>query len=187
MVAKELVHYNQLRFHEITALPDTLSYACVPTPFGTLVVAGYRDGICFAGFVTEGGVECVLQDIRNRWHTVRFEEDATIANLLDPEDGIIQVYLWGTAFQQRVWRALAEIPVGTTCSYGRLAQRIAHPTAVRAVASAVGANPVSWLLPCHRIIREDGRIGNYHWGETCKKAILTAERAIATDTATLCF
>lgn len=187
MEVRELAHYNQLRFHEITVLPDALSYACVPTCFGTLVIAGYQDGICFAGFEMEGGIESVLQDIRSRWHTVRFKENPDLSNLLNPKDGVIHIYLRGTPFRQQVWRALAGIPVGTTCSYGRLAQRIAHPTAVRAVASAVAANPVSWLLPCHRIIREDRRIGNYHWGASRKKAILMAEQAFVTDTATLCF
>jgi AraC family transcriptional regulator of adaptative response/methylated-DNA-[protein]-cysteine methyltransferase len=81
----------------------------------------------------------------------------------------------GTAFQHRVWRALREIPVGTTATYGEVARRIGAPRAVRAVASACGANPVAVAIPCHRVVREDGGLGGYRWGLPRKRALLSRE------------
>jgi AraC family transcriptional regulator, regulatory protein of adaptative response / methylated-DNA-[protein]-cysteine methyltransferase len=84
--------------------------------------------------------------------------------------------LLGTAFQQRVWRALREVPAGTTATYTEIAQRVGAPAAVRAVGSACGKNPVAVVVPCHRIVREDGGLGGYAWGLPRKKALLTRER-----------
>lgn len=187
MAAKEPVRFNRLVFHDIESLPDTLCFCRLDTEFGQLVMAAYREGICFIGFELEESERSVLQDIGRRWPGVSLHEDSSLVGLLSPPDAILTVWLYGTPFQKRVWRALAEIPAGTTCSYGELAQRIGEPKAVRAVASAVGANPVSWILPCHRVIRQGGEIGQYHWGVALKRAILISEQGLAADTTTLCF
>ena len=87
----------------------------------------------------------------------------------------------GTAFQKKVWKALLEIPFGETRSYGQVAAAIDQASAARAVGTAVGANPICLLIPCHRVIHADGRIGNYRWGTDRKRALLDAEQASGSD------
>lgn len=87
----------------------------------------------------------------------------------------ITVLVSGTQFQQQVWQALADMPAGEVLSYTQLAEWIGKPAAVRAVASAVAANPVAWLIPCHRIVRSSGEVGEYRWGSAIKAAMLSAE------------
>ena len=91
----------------------------------------------------------------------------------------LPVALYGTPFRRQIWRALLEIPAGTTRTYGTLAQAAGCPKAARAVGAAVGANPISWFIPCHRALAADGRLHNYHWGVARKRAMLTYERAHA--------
>ena len=96
-----------------------------------------------------------------------------------PADSVAQpplrAFVRGTPFQLRVWRALLQVPPGTLTSYGRLAHAIAKPAAARAVGTAVGRNPLAYLIPCHRVIRETGVIGDYHWGRGRKQAIIAWE------------
>ena len=89
----------------------------------------------------------------------------------------LRAFVKGTAFQVRVWRALLEVPPGQFISYGRLAVAVGQPTAARAVGTAVGQNPLAYLIPCHRVIRETGVIGNYRWGRIRKRAIAAWENA----------
>lgn len=89
----------------------------------------------------------------------------------------LRVFVRGTPFQVRVWRALLRVPAGRTTSYGQLAAAIGQPAASRAVGNAVGQNPIAFLIPCHRVIRSTGAIGGYHWGTACKRAILAWESA----------
>ena len=93
-------------------------------------------------------------------------------------DKIERLHVWGTPFQEAVWRALLEIPLGGTTSYGAIAEKIGRPRAVRAVGTAVGSNRVSILLPCHRVLRGDGSLGGYAWGLELKKKILKSENAL---------
>ena len=95
------------------------------------------------------------------------------------KDEPLPVALYGTPFRRQVWRALLDIPAGETCTYGQLASASGHPKAARAVGAAVGANPISWFIPCHRALAADGRLHNYHWGVDRKRAMLTYERAHA--------
>jgi AraC family transcriptional regulator of adaptative response/methylated-DNA-[protein]-cysteine methyltransferase len=87
----------------------------------------------------------------------------------------LRAFVRGTAFQLRVWRALLQVPAGTLISYGELAAAIGNRGAARAVGAAVGQNPLAYLIPCHRVIRDTGALGEYHWGETRKKAIMVWE------------
>ena len=91
----------------------------------------------------------------------------------------IPLHLAGTNFQIRVWEALLRIPDGALVPYQWVAQAIGQPKAARAVGAAVGANPISWFIPCHRALAADGRLHNYHWGVARKRAMLTLERACA--------
>lgn len=187
MVVKELARYNRLQFYKINRPLDTVRYTNVATSVGTLVIAACREGICYMGFeITASGIP-VMEEIRVLWPSVTCVEDSDVATLLVPSDGILRIALQGTPFRLQVWQALVDIPLGSIWSYSRLAAHIGRPSAVRAVASAVAANPVSVLLPCHRVVRNNGDPGEYHWGRSLKKAILVVEGAIAADTGVLCF
>jgi len=143
-----------------------------PTPFGDVWLLWDDSGVramCFDD-PTPGSAWGKAQ---------RLDQRATelLARLLsEPPRYIESLSLGGTAFQRRVWQALLEIPLGTVTSYRQLAEHIGRPTAVRAVANAVGANPVAWLIPCHRVIRSDGGLGGYRWGVERKRALLAWER-----------
>lgn len=89
----------------------------------------------------------------------------------------IKLHLRGTPFQMRVWETLLKVPMGDVTTYSRLADRLDHPQASRAVGTAVGSNPVAFLIPCHRVIRASGIIGDYHWGSTRKTAMIAWESA----------
>ena len=97
----------------------------------------------------------------------------------------MRAFVRGTAFQVRVWRALLEVKPGTLTSYGRLATAIAQPAAARAVGTAVGQNPLAYLIPCHRVIRETGVVGNYRWGPIRKRAMIAWESSWRVEQANL--
>ncbi|ABL70958.1 methylated-DNA--[protein]-cysteine S-methyltransferase [Paracoccus denitrificans] len=151
------------------------------TPLGTVVAMGAGGalwGLGFAGAMSEDQVEA---DLAARWPRARLVEASealapSIQALLAGE-GVITVHLTGTEFQLQVWRALVTVPPGQVISYATLAERIGRPNALRAVGTAVGQNPVSWAIPCHRVTRTGGRIGGYHWGEAVKRALLVREGA----------
>lgn len=163
---------------------DSGAVLCVgrfPTPFGTVVAMGAGGvlwGLGFAGDIAEAEV---FDDLAARWPRARLVEApealAPAVNALLTGQGEITVRLTGTEFQMLVWRALTEVPPGEVISYAKLAEIIGRPRALRAVGTAVGQNPVSWAVPCHRITRIDGSIGGYHWGAAIKRALLMREGA----------
>lgn len=93
----------------------------------------------------------------------------------------LPVALYGTPFRRQVWRALLDIPFGATRTYGEIARAIGNSKAARATGTAIGANPISWFIPCHRALAADGRLHNYHWGVNRKRAMLTFERVHVVD------
>ncbi|WP_288948161.1 methylated-DNA--[protein]-cysteine S-methyltransferase [uncultured Paracoccus sp.] len=151
------------------------------TPLGTVIAygaAGALWGLGFAGPLPETEVEA---DLSSRWPGAR---PVPAPEALEPAidalvagAGEITVRLSGTPFQLQVWQALTQVPAGQVISYATLAERIGRPRALRAVGTAVGQNPVSWAIPCHRVTRTGGAIGGYHWGEAVKRALLTREGA----------
>lgn len=138
--------------------------------FGEMLVAKSEKGICFAGFyaIKEKGVEELKK---------RFPCAALFENCFDNpfEDAVCTLHLWGTDFQLSVWKALLSVEKGTTATYSDIAWLIGKPRALRAVGNAVGKNPVAVVIPCHRIIRSDGNIGNYHYGSDIKSLLLKTE------------
>lgn len=152
-----------------------------PTPFGTVVALGAGGALWGLGFAGERTAAEVLADLMARWPGARpVEAPEALAPAIDAllaGSGEITVALAGTPFQLAVWRALVEVPAGQVISYAMLAERIGRPRALRAVGTAVGQNPVSWAVPCHRVTRADGSIGGYHWGEAVKRALLAREGA----------
>jgi AraC family transcriptional regulator, regulatory protein of adaptative response / methylated-DNA-[protein]-cysteine methyltransferase len=161
-----------------------ISYGFHPSPFGECLLAVTERGICGLGFVGERDRKQTLEDFKGRWPAAQFHEDSEKTQTY--VDGIfnhqkknspLKLLLMGTNFQIKVWEALLRIPAGSVVCYEDLARRVGKPTAARAVGGAVGRNPISFLIPCHRAIRKMGITGDYHWGAARKKAILAWEAA----------
>ncbi len=166
-----------------------------PTPFGLgawligprgLVALGFIDADPPArtGFEHQGRREAdAFADLAGRYRDAEIVLDDAPAEAMARaafEDGApLPVCLYGTPFRRQIWRALLDIPPGQTERYGALAARAGNPRAARAVGAAIGANPVSWFIPCHRALAADGRLHNYHWGVARKRAMLAYERAHA--------
>lgn len=149
-------------------------------PFGPALVMATDRGICGMGFADEMGDEAALEDLTSRWPKATFIQDpAAIRPLVDAAMGgqATSLHLIGAPFQIKVWEALLSIPSGYVTTYADIAGAIGHPTAQRAVGTAVGRNPISFLIPCHRALRRDGGLGGYHWGLPRKRAMLAWEAA----------
>ena len=170
-----------------------IAYGVHPSPFGECLLAVTDRGLCSLSFVDEKSPESLVLDLHRRWPRARFLEDRTrtaamILRIFDSPAGQnrapVPLLLKGTNFQIKVWEALLRIPPGSVTSYHRLAGTIGNPAASRAVGSAVGANPIAYLIPCHRVILSTGAFGNYRYGTTRKKAILGWEQGhLAGDSA----
>jgi AraC family transcriptional regulator, regulatory protein of adaptative response / methylated-DNA-[protein]-cysteine methyltransferase len=160
----------------------TISHGLYPSPFGTCLLAVSGEQICHLSFVDAGQEQPCLAELRKHWPQATLMADDTMPHLekirqiFAPDQDALQqplsVLLLGTSFQLQVWQALLTIPWGSIISYQGLAETLGCPAASRAVANAVAANPVSWLIPCHRVIRKTGEIHNYRWGRTRKMAML---------------
>ena len=160
-----------------------IRYGFHPSPFGECLLAVTDRGICAMYFVTSSR-EAVVNEVRQRWPGAGFVEDAkATGQYLDrifprnSSPGKLPIDLRGTNFQIKVWQALLEIPVGAVAPYEDLAARVGNPKATRAVGTAVGQNPIAFIIPCHRVIRKVGAIGNYHGGVNRKRAMLAWEAA----------
>jgi len=151
-----------------------------PSPFGEAVVMATAKGICGLGFTEDMGREPALHDLMRRWPAARFlRDDTAIAPLAAAAFGgqTTRLHLIGAPFQIKVWEALLAIPSGHVTTYSQIAGAIGHDKAVRAVGTAVGRNPISFLIPCHRALRKSGGLGGYHWGLPVKRAMLAWEGA----------
>ncbi|AFY38054.1 methylated-DNA/protein-cysteinemethyltransferase [[Leptolyngbya] sp. PCC 7376] len=165
--------------------PLPLQYGLYDSPFGDCLIATTEKGICNLYFPDSSDPAIATDFLSSEWgnkvelrHTPDlikelgdrlFAPDATHANIVD-------LHLKGTDFQLKVWRALLEIPYGQTTTYQQIAEQIGQPKAVRAVGTAIGRNPVSYVVPCHRVIRTSGAMGGYRWGIERKIAILDWEK-----------
>jgi AraC family transcriptional regulator of adaptative response/methylated-DNA-[protein]-cysteine methyltransferase len=167
----------------------TIRYGFHPTPFGECLLAMTERGICFLEFV-KASRQAALRELRDEWNGAKLQEgeretasicrqifDATSGSRRAP----FHLYLRGTNFQLKVWQALLTIPSGSLTNYGDLAARISAPNAQRAVGSALGRNPIAYLIPCHRVIRSLGVLGNYGGGRERKQAMIGWEVARAID------
>ena len=163
-----------------------IDYGFHQTPFGECLLAATERGICTLLFVDDETRDANMAAFLARWQGAAIvENDAATRPLLDtvfptePTSGRrkIDLFVQGTNFQLKVWNALLQMPAGTVATYGDLAERIGSPTAARAVGSAVGANWIGYVIPCHRVIRSGGTVREYRWGSTRKKAILGWEAA----------
>lgn len=163
----------------------SIGHAVHDTPFGKAFIAITDRGVCSLEFLAHADAGGHLIDLRKKWPAARVQENrrqtlAVIQAMFSGEskpDRPLSLHVAGTNFQISVWKALLRIPPATVASYAQVAAAIGHPNSARAVGQAVGANPVAFLIPCHRVIRQSGRLAGYHWGETRKQAIHAWESA----------
>jgi AraC family transcriptional regulator of adaptative response/methylated-DNA-[protein]-cysteine methyltransferase len=160
-----------------------LRYGFAPTPFGRGLFVVTDRGLCGLAF-DDGDEAAALDDMRRRWPAAAWVRDDGAARTMaltafGEGAGPVPLVLMGPPFQVQVWKALLRTPPGSVNTYGEVAQRIGAPKAARAVGAAIGANPISWLIPCHRFLGADGRLTGYHWGVERKAAMLSYEAARA--------
>jgi AraC family transcriptional regulator, regulatory protein of adaptative response / methylated-DNA-[protein]-cysteine methyltransferase len=161
-----------------------IAYGFHVSPFGLALLLATERGVAGLAFVDEDAGQSqpdALADMTRRWPGATFTEapDHTapyIARIFDPSRWQpaqpVRLVLIGTDFEVRVWQALLKIPMGRAVGYADIARHLQQPTASRAVGSAVGRNPISFVVPCHRVLRGDGSLGGYHWGLTRKRALI---------------
>ena len=159
----------------------TLRFGFHPSPFGTAIVIASGRGLAGLAFADPGGEPAALADMQRRWPRAIYAEDhagtaALAQRIFDTKlwraDQPLRVVLIGTDFEVRVWETLLRIPMGRAVSYSDIATRINSPKASRAVGAAVGKNPVSFVVPCHRALGKSGALTGYHWGITRKQAMI---------------
>lgn len=159
----------------------TIRYGWFDSPFGEVLAMGTDKGLCGLAFAGECGRDAAWEDMTGRWPEADFTENPdAIAPWVDAAfagKGQAALHMIGAPFQIKVWEALLRIPTGHVTTYSDIARAIGNPNAVRAVGTAVGRNPVSFLIPCHRALRKSGGLGGYHWGLPVKRAILAWESA----------
>ena len=177
-----------------------IDYGFHETPFGSSLIGVTERGICWLSFVnTEEGPKAELEKMKEHWHQSIFHQDQEVTShfvelvfyrrpVYRSHSGVgrgaetqrkIHLFAKGTNFQIKVWEALLRLPMGSVTTYQNIAERIKNPKAMQAVGSAVGSNHIAYLIPCHRVIRKDGILGEYRWSATRKKSIIGWEMAKA--------
>jgi len=163
-----------------------IRYGFTDTPFGRALVATTPRGVCHLAFVEIGKEKSAVRELRELWPDATLEQDdaraLAIARQIWQGEGesALKVSVGGTNFQLKVWQALIDLGGRGRTTYTEVADAIGHGSGMRAVGNAVGANPVAWLIPCHNVLRKDGGLGGYHWGEERKRAILAWQSLPAT-------
>ena len=159
----------------------TIAWGTFESPFGPVVAAGTSQGLCGLAFTAELGEQGAHFDLKRRWPEATWEErPEALRSWVDnafARRGAVPLAVAGGPFDLKVWQALIAIPEGAVATYSHIAEAIGNPKAVRAVGSAVGRNPLAWLIPCHRVLRRDGALGGYHWGLPVKRGLLAWESA----------
>jgi AraC family transcriptional regulator of adaptative response/methylated-DNA-[protein]-cysteine methyltransferase len=159
----------------------SVAYGFHPSPFGSALVMTTERGLAGLAFADPGEEDAALDDMRGRWTKARYAEDkertgAIARRIFDPTlwrpERPLRVVLIGTDFEVRVWETLLGIPMGRATTYSDIAAKLGKPKASRAVGAAVGKNPVSFVVPCHRVMGKSGDLTGYHWGITRKRAML---------------
>ena len=156
----------------------TINYSFAESPFGSLIVASTAKGVCYMAFQEDE--EIALEDLKLKFPNADFRQKLDLlqqnALFIFQNDwsklSEIKLHLRGTDFQLKVWESLLTIPMGKLSTYGSIAEQISSPKASRAVGTAIGSNPVAFLIPCHRVIQSSGKFGGYMWGPSRKTAII---------------
>lgn len=162
-----------------------IEFSIQPTPFGNTFIAATARGICSLAFLDNSDFNDQLATLKQKYpHAIFNENNPRMKILIETMFGVdrkldrpLSLHVSGTNFQINVWKALLQIPPGNVTSYAQIAASIYQPSAARAVGQAIGANPVAFLIPCHRVIQLSGNIGGYHWGVTRKHVIHAWESA----------
>lgn len=160
-----------------------INFSFAESPFGNIIVASTQKGVCFMAFAENE--ETGFEDLKHKFPNAAFSRKLDLAQqnalFIFQNDwsklSEIKLHLKGTDFQLKVWETLLKIPMGQLSTYGSIAQKIEKPNASRAVGTAIGSNPVAFLIPCHRVIQSSGIFGGYMWGNTRKTAIIGWEGA----------
>jgi AraC family transcriptional regulator of adaptative response/methylated-DNA-[protein]-cysteine methyltransferase len=165
-----------------------IRYGFHPSPFGTALVMTTEYGLAGLAFADAGGEEAALADMVRRWPKAEYVKDEAATapfarRIFDPNewrpDRPLRIVFIGSDFEVRVWEALLKVPFACATTYSDVARKIEKPTAARAVGAAVGKNPISFVVPCHRVLGRSGALTGYHWGLTRKRAIIGWEAGIA--------
>lgn len=165
-----------------------IAYGFHPSPFGQVLIMATDKGLAGLGFADPGEEKAALADMCARWPAARFQKDpeATAVyaeRVFNPnfwqENQPLNIVMIGTDFEIRVWQTLLKIPMGKAATYSDIATSLGKPKASRAVGTAVGRNPISFVVPCHRVLAKGGKLGGYHWGLTRKRAILGWETGLS--------
>ncbi len=162
-----------------------IDYGVHKTPFGEAFIAVTKRGICKFSFLGHSSEELEILNLKRVWSLSKITKNVNktsdmVSRMFDIENTFEQplsLVVSGTNFQVSVWRALLNIPLGRVNSYAQVAEFIQNPKAVRAVGTAIGMNPIAYLIPCHRVIQKSGKLGGYHWGEARKHALHLWETA----------
>ena len=153
--------------------------ACFSSPFGDIIALGTEQGLIGLGFTNEIGYLAARQELVKKWRQGCFrfwpERLDSWVNAVLTGKGNIEIHIVGTKFQTIVWQALMHIPSGDITTYSDIAESINHPRAVRAVGTAIGQNPLGFIIPCHRVLQKSGGLGGYRWGVKLKRAMLVYE------------
>jgi len=165
-----------------------IRYGFHPSPFGTALAMVTDRGLAGLAFADAGEEKTALADMRSRWPRAAYLEDSAatapyVARIFDRaqwrREQPLRVVMIGTDFEVSVWETLLKLPLGTATTYSDIAAHLGRPSAARAVGTAVGRNPISFVVPCHRVLGKDGGLHGYHWGLTRKRAILGWEAGVA--------
>jgi AraC family transcriptional regulator of adaptative response/methylated-DNA-[protein]-cysteine methyltransferase len=160
-----------------------ICYSFFSSQFGKILVASFPQGVCYVGYVFSQ--KCALEDLKNRFpccilqhHKNQQHEHVKklFAGKWEKKNRLL-LYLKGTAFQLKVWEALLKIPAGSLSTYSKIAAATGAPNAQRATGTAIGKNPILYLIPCHRVIAQTGKMGGFYWGIAKKIELLNAENA----------
>ncbi len=177
--------------YKARGLPLEIEFGIHHSPFGWAVLARCERGLCGCFFLPKPDEKLAHEVVREYWPFAGCQRNDTVTQALAEKlfgnRGVsstfpIPLFVRGTPFQVQVWRALLQIPVGCLVTYSGVANQIGRPRASRAVASAIAGNPISWLIPCHRVIRKGGYLGGYRWGLPRKKVMLAWEASLVEGT-----
>jgi AraC family transcriptional regulator of adaptative response/methylated-DNA-[protein]-cysteine methyltransferase len=178
------------RLHDLTVTLEAMSpgeirtggegvgirYGVADTPFGSAFVAQTERGLCRLSFIERENDSSEIKTLRRTWPKAQFVRDdeaaaQLVATIWGNKSARLPLAVNGTNFQVQVWRALLDLAPGESVSYGALAERVGLIGGARAVGNAVGANPIAWVIPCHRVLRAGGQLGGYRWGAPRKQMI----------------
>lgn len=169
--------------------PTSLWFGTTATPLGAMTLIGEGDALCYLGFEEKRSIQKCAHFFKNAEFIRDDKQAARMAKIIialwkGKSSKPLPVIINGTSFQKKVWMALMKIQTGHAVSYGTIAKSIGSPAAGRAVGTAVGANPISLLIPCHRVVQQSGKVENYGWGDAMKQKLLREEVSIPSNQTT---